>query len=199
MKRAIFRNTAISLLGVTAILYVNNGGGASAQPVDLAIAANSASVFAAAWEAADPSSEDRPEPGFRAPSFNMSGDDGSVYKVGGVRDKAVLLNFWASWCDPCKAEAPELNRIAASLGDRLDIYGINVTSYDNKTNAQRFADKYKLTFPVMYDIKGDIFEKYNGAVFPTNVLIGRDGVVKEVILGGITAEQLEDKLKLLDR
>ncbi|MNT98573.1 Thiol-disulfide oxidoreductase ResA [compost metagenome] len=51
----------------------------------------------------------------------------------------------------------------------------------------------------MYDIKGNIFEKYNGAVFPTNVLIGRDGVVKEVILGGITAEQLEDKLKLLDR
>ncbi|MBY9082470.1 TlpA family protein disulfide reductase [Paenibacillus sp. HN-1] len=199
MKRAIFRNVAIGLLGFIAVLYVNSGVEASGKSTNRVNAVNNIPLLAAAIEAANPSSESRPEPGFRAPSFSTNGDDGTVYKVDGVRDKAVLLNFWASWCDPCKAEAPELNRIAEKFGDRLEIYGINVTSYDNIANAQRFADKYKLSFPVMYDIKGDIFEKYNGAVFPTNVLVGRDGVVAEVILGGITAEQLEDKLKQLDR
>ncbi|MFD1776295.1 TlpA family protein disulfide reductase [Paenibacillus rhizophilus] len=141
--------------------------------------------------------ESGPKVGLLAPSFTIQGEDGTAYAVGGARNKAVLLNFWASWCDPCQKEAPELNKIAEKYKGTLDIYGINVTSYDYKANAQRFVKKYNLAFPVMFDLKGEAYAKYNGTVFPTNVLIDRNGVVAEIILGGLTAEQMDEKLKKL--
>jgi thiol-disulfide isomerase/thioredoxin len=132
--------------------------------------------------------------GMRAPSFALQGAGDTLYEVGGPRDKAVMLNFWASWCDPCQQEAPELNKIALKYKNVLDIYGVNVTSQDYKPNAERFVKKYMLAFPVMYDLKGRIFDKYNGAVFPTNVLIDKNGVISEIILGILTPEELEKKI-----
>ncbi|MRN52781.1 TlpA family protein disulfide reductase [Paenibacillus monticola] len=135
-----------------------------------------------------------PQAGLLAPSFSLKGSEDSVYSVGGTRDKAVMVNFWASWCDPCQQEAPELNAIAEQYKEVLDIYGINVTSYDYKPNAERFIKKYNITFPTMFDLKGDVFAKYNGAVFPTNVLIDKNGVISEIILGTLSREELEKKI-----
>lgn len=132
--------------------------------------------------------------GLLAPSFTLQGNDSTVYDVGGPREKALMLNFWASWCEPCQLEAPELNAMAVKYKNVLDIYGINVTSQDYKPNAERFIKKYMLSFPVMFDLKGKVFDKYNGAVFPTNVLIDKNGVITEIILGVLTPEELEKKI-----
>ncbi|MBT2293003.1 TlpA family protein disulfide reductase [Paenibacillus albidus] len=135
-----------------------------------------------------------PGAGKPAPAFTLAGNDNNNYTVDGPRDKAVILNFWASWCDPCRQEAPELNRMADKYKDVLDVYGINVTSEDYKPNAERFIKKYKLTFPVMFDLKGEVFAKYNGAVFPTNVFIDKNGVITEIVLGVLSPEDLEKKI-----
>ncbi|MDH6442492.1 thiol-disulfide isomerase/thioredoxin [Paenibacillus sp. PastF-4] len=135
-----------------------------------------------------------PKAGLRAPSFSLQGTDGTTYVVDGPRDKAVILNFWASWCDPCQQEAPELNTMATKYKDVLDIYGINVSSQDYKPNAERFIKKYGLVFPVMFDVKDEVYSKYNGAVFPTNVLIDKNGVISEIILGILSPEELEEKI-----
>jgi thiol-disulfide isomerase/thioredoxin len=132
--------------------------------------------------------------GLQAPSFTLQGNADTKYEVGGARDKALLLNFWASWCEPCRLEAPELNAISLKYKDVLDVYGVNVTSQDYKPNAERFIKKYMLAFPVMFDVKGEVFDKYNGAVFPTNVLIDKNGVISEIILGVLTPEELEQKI-----
>ncbi|WP_379138990.1 TlpA family protein disulfide reductase [Paenibacillus sp. sgz500958] len=137
--------------------------------------------------------ETSPQAGTLAPAFKLQGETES-YSIGGPRDKAVLLNFWASWCDPCKLEAPELNALAAKYKDVLDVYGVNVTSQDYKPYAERFIKKYSLNFPVMFDLKGDVYAKYNGAAFPTNVLIGKDGVISEVVIGLMTQDELEEKI-----
>ncbi|WP_019911809.1 TlpA family protein disulfide reductase [Paenibacillus sp. HW567] len=132
--------------------------------------------------------------GLLAPAFSMQDKDGHSYKVGGTREKAVLLNFWASWCDPCQKEAPALNALALKYNNVLDIYGINVTSQDYKPNAERFVRKYMLAFPILYDLKGEVFDKYKGVVFPTNVLVDKNGVVSEVILGFLSPDELEKKI-----
>lgn len=141
--------------------------------------------------------ESGPRAGLAAPSFSLQGTGGSNYEVGGPREKALLLNFWASWCEPCQLEAPELNALSLKYKDVLDIYGVNVTSQDYKPNAERFIRKYMLAFPVMFDVKGEVFDKYNGAVFPTNVLIDRNGTISEVILGVLSTEELEKKIEKL--
>ncbi|MBY0009022.1 TlpA family protein disulfide reductase [Paenibacillus typhae] len=129
-----------------------------------------------------------------APAFTLKDNAGREYKVGGPRDKAMIVNFWASWCDPCQQEAPELNAMALKYKNVLDIYGVNVTSQDYKPNAERFIRKYMLAFPVMFDLKGEVFDQYRGQVFPTNVLIDKNGKVTEVVLGALTREELEKKI-----
>ncbi|WP_106766307.1 TlpA family protein disulfide reductase [Paenibacillus faecalis] len=138
--------------------------------------------------------------GMLAPAFSLEGLDGKTYTGEGPRDKALLINFWASWCEPCKEEAPELSKLAAAYAEDLDIYGINVTKYDNEKKARQFVKDFNLTYPIMLDKEGKVFEDvYKGKVFPTNVLIDRRGVITEVILGAPEPEDLEQKIKKLIR
>ncbi|NWL89424.1 MULTISPECIES: TlpA family protein disulfide reductase [unclassified Paenibacillus] len=138
-----------------------------------------------------------PKPGTPAPSFTLEGLNGQTYTVGGERDKALLLNFWASWCDPCKEEAPDLVALAKKYGDSLDVYAVNVTLYDQLDKVKKFVEDYDYTFPVLLDKKEEVYRKFNGMAFPTNVLIGKDGVIQEVIIGSLSAKDLEAKLKKL--
>lgn len=138
-----------------------------------------------------------PKPGTPSPSFSLEDLDGQVYTVGGERDKALLLNFWASWCDPCKEEAPDLVTMAKKYSDSLDVYAVNVTLYDQLDNVKKFVQDYGYTFPVLLDKKEEVYRKFNGVAFPTNVLIGKDGVIQEVIVGSLSAKDLEAKLKKL--
>ncbi|MCT2194178.1 TlpA disulfide reductase family protein [Paenibacillus sp. FSL K6-2441] len=141
--------------------------------------------------------EGAPKPGTAAPTFALTGLDGKTYEVGGKRDKVLLLNFWASWCDPCKEEAPELKALSEKYKDSLDIYAVNVTLYDNLDEAKAFVKKYGYTFPVLLDEKEELYRKYNGIAFPTNVLIDEQGVIRDVIVGVISPEELEAKIKSL--
>lgn len=137
------------------------------------------------------------KPGTPAPAFTLTGLDGEEYGVNGKRDKPVLLNFWASWCDPCKQEAPELVDIADKYKDKLDVYSINVTKYDKLKEVEQFVDQYHFTFPVLLDKEEEVYLKYNGIAFPTNVLIDENGIVQDMMIGYLPPEELEAKLKKL--
>ncbi|CAM2958821.1 TlpA disulfide reductase family protein [Paenibacillus sediminis] len=141
--------------------------------------------------------ETGPKAGLLAPPFSLQGLDGNTYKVGGQQDKAIMINFWASWCDPCKEEAPDLNRLAQKYKDDLVIYGVNVTKFDKVENAKQFVNHFNLTYPVMFDKEGKVNEAYKGVAFPTNVLVDKHGVIQEVILGILPPDQLESKIKKL--
>ncbi|MGP0587758.1 TlpA family protein disulfide reductase [Paenibacillus timonensis] len=141
--------------------------------------------------------EGAPKPGTAAPAFSLPGLDGKTYEVGGKRNKVLLLNFWASWCDPCKEEAPELKALAEKYKDSLDIYAINVTLYDKLDEAKAFVKEYGYTFPVLLDEKEEAYRMFNGIAFPTNVLIDEQGVIRDVIVGVIPPEELEAKIKNL--
>lgn len=138
-----------------------------------------------------------PKVDFLAPSFELQDLNGQTYKVGGKRDKILMINFWASWCEPCQLEAPDLKRIYEENRDHLDMYSVNVTSYDKLDKAKKFVDDYKLTNPILLDTKGDKYKLYNGIAFPTNVLIDRNGVIRDITLGIVPAKQLESKIEKL--
>ncbi|AZK47999.1 TlpA family protein disulfide reductase [Paenibacillus lentus] len=139
--------------------------------------------------------EEAPKPGSLSPSFTLEGLDGTTYQVGGERNKPVLVNFWASWCDPCKEEAPDLVRFYEKYGDQLDIYGVNVTAYDTVEKAEGFVQEYGIEFPVLLDKKEEAYKKFNGMAFPTNVLIDKNGVIQDLIVGILPPKDLEAKIK----
>lgn len=140
--------------------------------------------------------EQAPKIDFLAPHFQLEALDEQSYEVSGAREKVLFINFWASWCEPCKMEAPELVKLHELYKDELDIYAVNVTSDgDSVEEAADFAENYGYSFPVLLDLKGEVSKLYNIYGYPTSFIVSRDGVIKDVIYGILPPEDLEKRVK----
>ena len=116
------------------------------------------------------------------------------------RGDVVLLNFWATWCAPCRAEMPDLVQIQEELrGEGLQIIGVAMDQEGKKVVAP-FVARRPLNYPIVTDPQGKIGEEYGGIpALPTTLLIGRDGEVRQRIVGRVRLEQLRERLaKILD-
>ncbi|MDF2922817.1 MAG: TlpA family protein disulfide reductase [Paenibacillaceae bacterium] len=135
-------------------------------------------------------------PGYPAPALELAGLDGARYVVGGNREKPLLLNFWASWCDPCEEEAPDLARLYEKYKDKLDLYAVNATGNDELASVRAFAARHRFGFPVLLDYKLDSMRLYRYQVVPTSFLIDKNGMITDVI-HLLEPDELEQKLKKL--
>ena len=156
-------------------------------------------ALAAAWIAisaflpgtAQETATSAPRQGFRAPDFTLQTLDGETVTLSDLQGQAVLVNMWASWCGPCRAEMPAMQRVYEDYRDQgFTIAAVNITSQDSVSAAQSFVDGYGLTFPVLLDRNGEVAEAYNLSAFPSSYFIDRYGIVQEVVLGGPMAEAL---------
>lgn len=135
-----------------------------------------------------------PKTGYQAPPFELKGMDGRTYALNGKRDKPLLVNFWASWCGPCKSEAPDLQKLYAKYGDRIDFYGVNVTQVDKEKDARKFVEDYGIQFPVPMDKDGKVSQAYQVQAFPTTYLIDRNGVIRDAFYL-LSPSELERRIK----
>lgn len=137
-----------------------------------------------------------PKKNHYAPSFDLASLDGtSSFKVGGKRDKVLIINFWAAWCGPCEVEAPDLKDIYEKHKDKLDLYAVNATKYDKLREAKDFVKEQGFVFPVLTDAKGDVGDLYKVFSYPISFIIDRDGVIRERIEGVISREEWEMHLE----
>ncbi|HEX7058016.1 MAG TPA: TlpA disulfide reductase family protein [Bacilli bacterium] len=139
------------------------------------------------------------KPGFLAPAFSLQDISGKSFTVGGERDKPLVVNFWASWCDPCKAEAPHLVELYNRYQDRFDLYAVNATQLDTQEDAEKFAKQYAFPFPVLLDKKGKAIDLYQIDGFPISFLIDRHGVIQDMIVGLVSPQEMERKITALFR
>lgn len=166
MKARLYLNLGKSFLlagGLLAALGASTAGSAPGGPAAARIQ----------------SLDGEPRPGALAPGFTLTGLDGGTYKVGGKREKALLLNFWDSSCPPCQDEAPDLERVYNRFKDKLDVYAVNVTAQDSREEAAAFAAKNGYAFPVLLDEQGAATRLYRIRGLPTTFLIGKDGVIRD--------------------
>ena len=106
----------------------------------------------------------------------------------GLRGTAVIVNVWASWCGPCRTEAPLLARAGREHADDLVILG--VASKDSFGAAAEFMDEYGLDYPNVFDESGDIRQRLGLRGFPTTYVFDRDGVLVATVVGGISEQRL---------
>jgi thiol-disulfide isomerase/thioredoxin len=113
-----------------------------------------------------------------------------------LRGKAVVVNFWASWCGPCKQEVPLLQAAWERYrDDGLVVLGID--AQDFRADAQRFVERYGVTYPVAYDGTGSTLGRFGNTGFPETWFVGRDGrLVGEHVVGEFSEEQLERNIRL---
>ncbi len=129
------------------------------------------------------------EVGQIAPDFVSVTDSGDPIKLSDLRGQVVLLNFWASWCGPCRLEMPEFQAAYARYGDQgFSVVAVNYG--EAAETVQNFRKGLKLTFPLVMDERGEVQTRYGINQYPTSLLIGRDGVILARFFGAMTAEQI---------
>ncbi len=156
-------------------------------------------VLAAGWiwiSAAPPGSTTggaipAPAENFLAPDFSLTTLEGEPVSLADFRGKVVLLNFWASWCPPCRSEMPAMERVYQDYADRgFVILAVNATQQDSPDAARRFVSEQGLTFPILLDTSGTVSALYRTRSLPTSFFIGADGIIDEVVIGGPMSEAL---------
>jgi peroxiredoxin len=117
--------------------------------------------------------------GQRAPDFNLPSLKGASVSLASLRGKVVVLDFWAQWCEPCKQELPELQKLSqAYAGKNVVFVGVNVDK--QRENAEKLARQLGLTFPILLDPSGGVAGTYDLPKMPTSFLIDRKGLVRFV-------------------
>jgi peroxiredoxin len=120
--------------------------------------------------------------GDQAPDFRLPTLSGEEVGLEAFKGEVVLLNFWASWCEPCHEELPAFESIHQKYRDRgFQVVGISIDK--KKENAQKMVDELHLSFSVLLDPNTVIIRRYLGRSMPTSYLIDRKGQVREVIFG----------------
>jgi thiol-disulfide isomerase/thioredoxin len=126
-----------------------------------------------------------PREGFLAPDFTLTSLDGETITLSDLRGRPVLVNIWASWCTPCKAEMPAIQKVYDQYRDQgFIVLAVNATRQDSAAAAQAFITQGGYTFPVLLDPQGEAARLYLMRALPTSAFIGRDGVVTRVVIGG---------------
>ncbi|MBA3376661.1 MAG: TlpA family protein disulfide reductase [Actinobacteria bacterium] len=135
---------------------------------------------------------ERPE----APDFTLERlDRGGELTLSSLRGKAVVLNVWASWCLPCKEEAPFLEQVwRQHRGRGLVMVGLDAKDF--RKDARRFVRRFDLTFPIVYDGPGDVAtDRYGVTGFPETFVLDREGRVVDVFVGAINSDKDRTRLR----
>jgi cytochrome c biogenesis protein CcmG/thiol:disulfide interchange protein DsbE len=108
--------------------------------------------------------------------------------ISGLRGKIVVVNVWASWCTPCRAEAPTLEMLASSLAPKAQVLGL--VAQDDPRSAEAFVAEFGLSFANVIDSTGDITDRLRMQGFPTTYVFDATGRLRPMIFGGISERRL---------
>jgi cytochrome c biogenesis protein CcmG, thiol:disulfide interchange protein DsbE len=136
--------------------------------------------------------------GARAPEIDLRDRSGARVRMASPRGKVVLVDFWASWCAPCREELPVLQRLYERYRERgLVVVGVNVDR--EQRNMNDYVQRFRLTFPVVHDSAHRVADRYSPPTMPTSYLIDRGGVVRYVHRGfrASDARELESRVQTL--
>ena len=134
--------------------------------------------------------------GTKAPDFNISGFSGKNVKLSEYKGKVVLLNFWASWCPPCKAEMPSIQKLYDTLkSSKFTVMAIDVG--EPKENGANYIKNNKFTFPVFFDAKNDASSEYSVSSIPATYIIDKNGYLIAGMIGSFEWDN-EKVVKALD-
>jgi len=130
--------------------------------------------------------EPAPIAGHPAPDFTLRTLDGDQVSLSDFRGQPVIINFWATWCGPCRIEMPEFQEaFAEHQADGLIVLGVNLTERDSINAVPGFLDEFGLTFPVVLDEAGEVANTYKVFGQPASIFVDQNGDVHQVFYGPV--------------
>lgn len=157
-------------------------------------------------KAEDPAKEAKEEK-LPAYDFELKDQYGNTHKLSDYKGKVVFLNFWATWCPPCREEMPHIEEIYKEYGyNKNDVVILGAASPataenpspqdESEEKIKAFLTKNNYTFPVVFDVKGEIFRNYYINAFPTTFMIDREGNIMGYVAGGLSKENMKKIIEM---
>ncbi|MBI2980578.1 MAG: redoxin domain-containing protein [Chloroflexi bacterium] len=134
-----------------------------------------------------------PKVGYLAPDFTLLDLKGNQVRLSDLRGKTVFLNFWATWCPPCRAEMPEIEALYQEYNDKdVIIVGIDLLEPENVVGEFVESNGYSWTFVI--DTTGEVGNKYRVTGIPASFFVDKDGVIRAMVVGAMTKPAMETQL-----
>ncbi len=143
---------------------------------------------------------EEPRVGKISPNFRLPDLSGRMVELKAVypKNRVTLVNFWATWCGPCRVEIPEFNRIYQEYrGKGLEILAVNTWDESKPESIKTFVEQAKMEFPILLDTEWKVATQYGVRGIPTTVIIGPTGHIQEIIVGMTTYQRLKERLEKL--
>ncbi len=132
--------------------------------------------------------------GDEAPDFHLTTLDGKTVQLSDFKGKGVFLNFWATYCPPCKDEMPYMDNQYAEFKEKgVEILAVNVG--EPPLTAEKFAQRYDLSFPILMDEREEVYKAYGVKPIPATFLIDKDGIVVDRVTKGLTEEEIKEMME----
>lgn len=132
-----------------------------------------------------------------APAFELKDVEGKTVKLSDYEGKVVLLDFWATWCPPCRKGIPDLISLKKQYGDKVEVIGISVDRDETVGEVPGFVKEYGINYPVVYG-NTDMYEAYGGIeAIPTSFVIDKEGNITSKHVGLIPVEQYQTEIEAL--
>src|SRR3954462_1074775 len=124
----------------------------------------------------------KPWTGGRPPALELADLDGGMHRLADYKGKVVLVNFWATWCEPCRAEMPSIDGLRSAMeGKPFQVLAVNLA--EPVSRIEKFIGMMPLNFPLLRDRDGAVAKAWKARLLPASFLIGRDGRIKDVAHG----------------